>query len=119
MDADQSSVVIKVELVTFTTRTLNIPLSDVILENLHSDLEVNFSGETVKVTVEGEKDAVNALTEGDISLTLDFGNMKKGGSFQLTPTVNKIEGINKISASKIKGTLVEKNSQTDEENETE
>ena len=119
VDADQSSVVIKVELVTFTTRTLNIPLSDVILENLHSDLEVNFSGETVKVTVEGEKDAVNALTEGDIELTLDFGNMKKGGSFQLTPTVNKIEGINKISVSKIKGTLVEKNSQTDEENETE
>lgn len=119
VDADQSSVVIKVELVTFTTRTLNIPLSDVILENLHSDLEVNFSGETVKVTVEGEKDVVNALTEGDIELTLDFGNMKKGGSFQLTPTVNKIEGINKISASKIKGTLVEKNSQTDEENETE
>lgn len=119
VDADQSSVVIKVELVTFTTRTLNIPLSDVILENLHSDLEVNFSGETVKVTVEGEKDAVNALTEGDIELKLDFGNMKKGGSFQLTPTVNKIEGINKISVSKIKGTLVEKNSQTDEENETE
>ena len=119
VDADQSSVVIKVELVTFTTRTLNIPLSDVILENLHSDLEVNFSGETVKVTVEGEKDVVNALTEGDIELTLNFGNMKKGGSFQLTPTVNKIEGINKISVSKIKGTLVEKNSQTDEENETE
>lgn len=119
VDADQSSVVIKVELVTFTTRTLNIPLSDVILENLHSDLEVNFSGETVKVTVEGEKDAVNALTEGDIELKLDFGNMKKGGSFQLTPTVNKIEGIDKISVSKIKGTLVEKNSQTDEENETE
>ncbi|MGN0169785.1 MAG: YbbR-like domain-containing protein [Lachnospiraceae bacterium] len=115
VNEDQSSVVIKVDLNSYTTKTLSIPIEDVIVKKLSSDMEVHFISKTVKVTLEGEKDAVRAISEEDLELTLDLEGVKKGESLQLQPTVNTLKGIEEISVSKIKLDLLEKNNQTEEE----
>lgn len=106
VDGDQNTVVIKVELNAAIQRTFDIPIGQIRELNLGDNLQVKYAMNSFKITIEGQRDLINAISAEDVIVELDFSGMH-AGSFRLEAKVKGIDGVTNIVVPTITGTLEE------------
>lgn len=62
------------------TETYTIDANKINIENLDNDLSAEISDKSVKITLRGEKDVINAIDADDIAVSIDLKNVDKGTS---------------------------------------
>ncbi len=101
---DDASVIIKVEVSSAITRTIDVSVDQIEVIGLEEGLEVEFNSPTVSVSLTGSAAVINKLVAGDLDLVLDFSEVKTG-SFHLTPEAKDLSGVDNIKVSSISGLL--------------
>lgn len=74
----ESTITVKVLIKKLITRTFEYDASEVSLNDLSSDLDVQLVTKKVKVTLQGEEEVISQLTKDDIAISADFGKVKEG-----------------------------------------
>lgn len=70
------NVVVQIE--PIVTKTMEVPVTNIKVENLHDGYEAGFGVDTVTVEVSGVKSAMDSLSEKNITGTIDAGGVGKG-----------------------------------------
>ena len=71
----ESTITVKVLIKKLITRTFEYDASEVSLNDLSSDLDVQLVTKKVKVTLQGEEEVISQLTKDDIAISADLGNV--------------------------------------------
>ena len=71
----ESTITVKVLIKKLITRTFEYDASEVSLNDLSSDLDVQLK---VKVTLQGEEEVISQLTKDDMAISADLGKVKEG-----------------------------------------
>lgn len=74
----ESIITVKVLIKKLITRTFEYDASEVSLNDLSSDLDVQLVTKKVKVTLQGEEEVISQLTKDDIAISADLGKVKEG-----------------------------------------
>lgn len=74
----ESTITVKVLIKKLITRTFEYDASEVSLNDLSSNLDVQLVTKKVKVTLQGEEEVISQLTKDDIAISADFGKVKEG-----------------------------------------
>lgn len=74
----ESTITVKVVIKKLITRTFEYDASEVSLNDLSSDLDVQLVTKKVKVTLQGEEEVISQLTKDDMVISADFGKVKEG-----------------------------------------
>lgn len=74
----ESTITIKVVIKKLITRTFEYDASEVSLNDLSSDLDVQLVTKKVKVTLQGEEEVISQLTKDDMAISADLGKVKEG-----------------------------------------
>lgn len=74
----ESTITVKVLIKKLITRTFEYDASEVSLNDLSSDLDVQLVTKKVKVTLQGEEEVISQLTKGDMAISADLGKVKEG-----------------------------------------
>lgn len=74
----ESTITVKVVIKKLITRTFEYDASEVSLNDLSSDLDVQLVTKKVKVTLQGEEEVISQLTKDDIAISADLGKVKEG-----------------------------------------
>lgn len=74
----ESTITVKVLIKKLITRTFEYDASEVSLNDLSSDLDVQLVTKKVKVTLQGEKEVISQLTKDDMAISADLGKVKEG-----------------------------------------
>lgn len=74
----ESTITVKVLIKKLITRTFKYDASEVSLNDLSSDLDVQLVTKKVKVTLQGEEEVISQLTKDDIAISADLGKVKEG-----------------------------------------
>ena len=74
----ESTITVKVLIKKLITRTFEYDASEVSLNDLSSDLDVQLVIKKVKVTLQGEEEVISQLTKDDIAISADLGKVKEG-----------------------------------------
>ena len=74
----ESTITVKVLIKKLITRTFEYDASEVSLNDLTSDLDVQLVTKKVKVTLQGEEEVISQLTKDDIAISADLGKVKEG-----------------------------------------
>ena len=74
----ESTITVKVLIKKLITRTFEYDASEVSLNDLSSDLDVQLVTKKVKVTLQGEEEVISQLTKDDIAISADLGKVKEG-----------------------------------------
>ena len=74
----ESTITVKVLIKKLITRTFEYDASEVSLNDLSSDLDVQLVAKKVKVTLQGEEEVISQLTKDDIAISADLGKVKEG-----------------------------------------
>lgn len=74
----ESTITVKVVIKKLITRTFEYNASDVSLRNVSDKLDVQPVTKKVKVTLQGEEEAISQLTKDDISVSVDLERVKEG-----------------------------------------
>lgn len=74
----ESTITVKVVIKKLITRTFEYDASEVSLNDLSSDLDVQLVTKKVKVTLQGEEEVISQLTKGDMAISADLGKVKEG-----------------------------------------
>ena len=74
----ESTITLKVLIKKLITRTFEYDASEVSLNDLSSDLDVQLVTKKVKVTLQGEEEVISQLTKDDIAISADLGKVKEG-----------------------------------------
>ena len=74
----ESTTTVKVLIKKLITRTFEYDASEVSLNDLSSDLDVQLVTKKVKVTLQGEEEVISQLTKDDIAISADLGKVKEG-----------------------------------------
>ena len=74
----ESTITVKVLLKKLITRTFEYDASEVSLNDLSSDLDVQLVTKKVKVTLQGEEEVISQLTKDDMAISADLGKVKEG-----------------------------------------
>lgn len=74
----ESTITVKVLIKKLITRTFEYDASEVSLNDLSSDLDVQLVTKKVKVTLQGEEEVISQLTKDDMAISADFGKVKEG-----------------------------------------
>ena len=74
----ESTITVKVLIKKLITRTFEYDASEVSLNDLSSDLDVQLVTKMVKVTLEGEEEVLSQLTKDDMAISADLGKVKEG-----------------------------------------
>ena len=74
----ESTITVKVLIKKLITRTFEYDASEVSLNDLSSDLDVQLVTKKVKVTLQGEEEVISQLTIDDIAISADLGKVKEG-----------------------------------------
>lgn len=74
----ESTITVKVVIKKLITRTFEYDASEVSLNDLTSDLDVQLVTKKVKVTLQGEEEVINQLTKDDMAISADLGKVKEG-----------------------------------------
>ena len=74
----ESTITVKVVIKKLITRTFEYDASEVSLNDLSSDLDVQLVTKKVKVTLQGEEEVISQLTKDDMAISADFGKVKEG-----------------------------------------
>ena len=74
----ESTITVKVLIKKLITRTFEYDASEVSLNDLSSDLDVQIVTKKVKVTLQGEEEVISQLTKDDMAISADLGKVKEG-----------------------------------------
>lgn len=74
----ESTITVKVLIKKLITRTFEYDASEVSLNDLSSDLDVQLVTKNVKVTLQGEEEVISQLTKDDMAISADLGKVKEG-----------------------------------------
>lgn len=74
----ESTITVKVLIKKLITRTFEYDASEVSLNDLSSDLDVQLVTKKVKVTLQGEEEVIGQLTKDDMAISADLGKVKEG-----------------------------------------
>lgn len=74
----ESTITVKVLIKKLITRTFEYDASEVSLNDLSSDLDVQLVTKKVKVTLQGEEEVISQLTKDDMVISADLGKVKEG-----------------------------------------
>lgn len=74
----ESTITVKVVIKKLITRTFEYDASEVSLNDLTSDLDVQLVTKKVKVTLQGEEEVISQLTKDDMAISADLGKVKEG-----------------------------------------
>lgn len=74
----ESTITVKVLIKKLITRTFEYDASEVSLNDLSSDLDVQPVTKKVKVTLQGEEEVISQLTKDDMAISADLGKVKEG-----------------------------------------
>lgn len=74
----ESTITVKVLIKKLITRTFEYDASEVSLNDLTSDLDVQLVTKKVKVTLQGEEEVISQLTKDDMAISADLGKVKEG-----------------------------------------
>ena len=74
----ESTITVKVLIKKLITRTFEYDASEVSLNDLSSDLDVQLVTKKVKVTLQGEEEVISKLTKDDMAISADLGKVKEG-----------------------------------------
>lgn len=74
----ESTITVKVVIKKLITRTFEYDASEVSLNDLSNELDVQLVTKKVKVTLQGEEEVISQLTKDDISISADLGKVKEG-----------------------------------------
>ena len=74
----ESTKTVKVLIKKLITRTFEYDASEVSLNDLSSDLDVQLVTKKVKVTLQGEEEVISQLTKDDMAISADLGKVKEG-----------------------------------------
>ena len=74
----ESTITVKVLIKKLISRTFEYDASEVSLNDLSSDLDVQLVTKKVKVTLQGEEEVISQLTKDDMAISADLGKVKEG-----------------------------------------
>lgn len=74
----ESTITVKVVIKKLITRTFEYDASEVSLNDLSSNLDVQLVTKKVKVTLQGEEEVISQLTKDDMAISTDLGKVKEG-----------------------------------------
>ena len=74
----ESTITVKVVIKKLITRTFEYDASEVSLNDLSSDLDVQLVTKKVKVTLQGEEEVISQLTKDAMAISADLGKVKEG-----------------------------------------
>lgn len=74
----ESTITVKVVIKKLITRTFEYDASEVSLNDLTSDLDVQLVTKKVKVTLQGEEEVISQLTKDDMAISADLGKVMEG-----------------------------------------
>ena len=74
----ESTITVKVLIKKIITRTFEYDASELSLNELRSDLDVQLVTKKVKVTLQGEEEVISQLTKDDMAISADLGKVKEG-----------------------------------------
>ena len=74
----ESTITVKVLIKKLITRPFEYDASEVSLNDLSSNLDVQLVTKKVKVTLQGEEEVISQLTKDDIANSADLGKVKEG-----------------------------------------
>ena len=74
----ESTITVKVVIKKLITRTFEYDASEVSLNDLSSDLDVQLVTKKVKVTLQGEEEVISQLTKDEMVISADLGKVKEG-----------------------------------------
>ena len=74
----ESTITVKVLIKKLITRTFEYDASEVSLNDLSSDLDVQLVTKKVKVTLQGDEEVISQLTKDDMAISADLGKVKEG-----------------------------------------
>lgn len=74
----ESTITVKVVIKKLITRTFEYDASEVFLNDLSSNLDVQLVTKKVKVTLQGEEEVISQLTKDDMAISADLGKVKEG-----------------------------------------
>lgn len=74
----ESTITVKVVIKKLITRTFEYDASEVSLNDLSSDLDVQLVTKKVKVALQGEEEVISQLTKDDMAISADLGKVKEG-----------------------------------------
>lgn len=74
----ESTITVKVLIKKLITRTFEYDASEVSLNDLSSNLDVQLVTKKVKVTLQGEEEVISQLTKDDMAISADLGKVKEG-----------------------------------------
>lgn len=74
----ESTITVKVLIKKLIPRTFEYDASEVSLNDLSSDLDVQLVTKKVKVTLQGEEEVISQLTKDDMAISADLGKVKEG-----------------------------------------
>lgn len=74
---ENEKVTITLKYTQYPSTTLNIPSSSVVIKNGIKGYSYNIEEKTIEVVVFGSNEAIKAITEKDLSLAINVGNIKE------------------------------------------
>ena len=74
----ESTITVKVLIKKLITRTFEYDASEVSLNDLSSNLDVQLVTNKVKVTLQGEEEVISQLTKDDMAISADLGKVNEG-----------------------------------------
>ena len=93
------------------TKTFKLPISSLTIRNLDDSLQIQNTGDTLNVTVEGLSGDLDALQASEISAVLNLKGLKAGTS-TVTADVTVPDGFSVVGTAQVSVNLVEVNGET-------
>lgn len=99
------------------TKTFQIPISSLTIENLDDSLQIQNTSDTLNVTVEGLSGDLDALQASEITAVLDLSGLKAGTS-TVTADVTVPDGFSVVGTAQVSVILVEVENTATAENQS-
>ena len=73
-----TEIEVTVEIYKLATKTFKIKTSDLDVDNLKSEVEIEFVSETVEITLRGERSVIDDISKEDLKAGIDLKGEDKG-----------------------------------------
>lgn len=108
VDPELTTAIVTAKIAALDSKVLTLDTKNITILNLPSNFMVKFEESSVKVTVKGQKAALDAFTINDLTAQLDLSGVSKGSIRVdlklILPTGIEPDGIVKISATVVERT---------------
>lgn len=101
-----SEVTVQVQFPELTTKKLTVKKINAV--NAPAGLKVHFLTQALEVNIRGPKELVEALTEADITVNVDFSNTQEGTATVKAEIVIKTEGVGALGTYQVTATVTKR-----------